>query len=81
MRPHAEIDRIGSRHPPQEQVQPLARAAGGRSRKKARHSWADWHAAVGCADIYRKRTCREGLEGGTNVRRSGIVTRHEEPFD
>jgi len=45
-RPHAEVERVVANHPPQKQVEPLARAALRRLRKEVADAWPLRHTAV-----------------------------------
>ena len=60
--PDAEIERILPHHPPHEQVQPLAGAAGRRAREEIADERSGRHAAVGRAQVERHRPLREAIE-------------------
>src|SRR5215207_2464456 len=81
-RPDAEIDCILPHHPPQVQIEALARAAGRCARKEVTDPWPlGYPTAVCLSKIRFERTARERIQGAAHVGSVRIVTFEEERFD
>ena len=74
-RPRAEIDLVAADHPAQEQVQPLAGAAGGRPRERNSRRRGAAARAVGAPDVERQRARRKTVERAADV----VVRRSRSP--
>ena len=76
-RPDAEVDFVAPHHPAQEQVQPLAGAAGRRPRKEVAHAGPLRHAAVGAPEVERQRAASRSCRAPRRrpASRSSVVRR------
>lgn len=81
MCPRSEVNRIAANHPPQEQIQALARAARRRSWEEITDTGAFGNAAVCGTDIGLEGTSGERFERRADVGRRGIVAIDEEALD
>jgi hypothetical protein len=77
-RPDAQIDLIPPDHPAEEQIEPLARAAGRGTRKEVTHSRPGRYATIRAPDIERQGARRERIERGADVLRVVPQTLDEE---
>jgi len=96
-RPDAEVERVAPHHPAQEQVEPLAAGAGGRTRKKVADTQPSLPAcperargrasrraalfAVRSLEIQRERTRGKAVECLLHVAGCRVVLLREKPFD
>ena len=81
-RPHAEIQRVAAHHPPQEQIEPLAGAAGRRAREEIAHAVAlPLERTVCRGHVQLERSNRKAVERVRDVGGGWVVAFEEEPLD
>jgi len=79
--PDTEVDCVPSHHPPEKQVEPFARAAGGGTGKEIGHPTPAGPVAVDLIEVERARPSRELVQRRTDIRRGGLVAVDEEPLN
>ena len=78
-RPHAEVERVVPHHPAQEQVEPLAGAAGRGPRKEIADARPLRHPAVGPPQVERQRASRKAVERRPDVGAAGSKPSRKNP--
>jgi hypothetical protein len=76
--PRSEIDSVTANHPPQEQIEPLARAASRRAREEVTDSWPLGYLPVRRPEIRFKSAGGKGIERRADVGGCGIIAFNKE---
>jgi hypothetical protein len=81
MTPDTEIHLVVSDHPPKEQIQPLAPAAGRRSWKKVLNPWPAGNTPVDGTQIDTHRACRKRIQRPADIGRASVRTFEKKSLD
>jgi len=79
--PDTEVDRIPAYHPPEKQIETLARAAGGGAGKEIGHPTPAVTVAIDLIEVDRARPRREPIQRRSDIRGGGCVAVEKKPLD